>query len=597
MKVGAPAARAHLLIHTPSEGWRLFRRPRRTLLAATPGDVPDLLGELRDAVRGGAWAAGYFTYEATPAFDPAFAAHEPPPGEPVAWWGLYDEAESRAAPPAPEVLDVCRGADLRWRPLVGRDEHARAVEEVRRRISAGDTYQVNLTFPLEAEWPAGVDPYRLFLQWTGHPPPPYAAYLDLGPGDAGGDRIVASASPELFFSLRGDHLVARPMKGTAPRGRWTEEDDALRRELLSEKNRAENLMIADMLRNDVGRVAEPGSVRVTRLFGVETYATVHQLVSQVEGRLAAGRDAFDALRALFPCASITGAPKARTSHIIRELEPHPRGAYTGSAGYFAPDGSAQLSVLIRTAVFDRARRRVRYGTGGGVVWDSAAESEYREAATKTRILRPRRSRRDDFELLETLLWRPASGYFLLEHHLRRIADSARFFGFPWDTESVADELRRQARGWRERMRVRLLASRDGTFRMESTPEPCPGRSPIRTVLDDRPVDEQDVFLFHKTTRRAVYEEALSRHPEADDVILWNERGELTESTRANLIVQLGGRRWTPPRRCGLLGGTYRQALLDRGSVAERVLRPDDLRAAERVLLVNSVRGFRRVELL
>ena len=589
-----PLNRPTVLIHRPgsTDGrWLSFRRPLDVLVAQTPVEVPDLLSELRQAVGRGRWAAGFLSYEATPAFDPAFASHPPESDVPAAWWALFDEPERLDALPewhqTPTDDDV---PDLDWRPLVGREDHARSVAEVRRRIAEGDTYQVNLTFPLEAEIPPGVDPYQLFQRWVSDgTTPPYATFIDTD------DQLcVASVSPELFFSLDGRELRARPMKGTSPRGRWLEEDAARRAELLSEKNRAENLMIADMLRNDLGRVAVPGSVRVVRLFGFETYATVHQLVSEVAARLEPGRDALDVLRALFPCASITGAPKARTSHIIRQLEPHRRGVYTGSAGYFAPDGSAQLNVLIRTASFHRSRRIARYGTGGGVVWDSDAESEFREAGTKTRLLRRPASRPGEFRLLETMLWRGRSGYFLLDHHLRRLAESAGFFGFCVDVDAIRRDLERRAADWAERTRVRLLVQRDGAFSVESRSEPCPGRSTLRIALDDRPVDDQDVFLFHKTTRRAVYNEALARHPGADDVLLWNDRGELTESTRANVFVELNGRRLTPPRACGLLAGTYRQALLERGSLEERVLTRHDLARADRILLVNSVRGVQPV---
>ena len=583
------------LFHRPASTagrWLSFRRPLDVLIARSPAQVQDLLDEVRRAVARGKWAAGFLSYEATPAFDSAFAAHPASRGVPAAWWALFEAPDRLDAPPRWSDEPV---PTLSWRALVSREQHAQAVEDVRRRIAEGETYQVNLTFPLEASLPAGVDSYRLFRQWIdGTTTPPYAAWIDTG-RTTSSRLAVASASPELFFSLDGREIRTRPMKGTASRGRWLEEDAARRAELLSEKNRAENLMIADMLRNDLGRVAVPGSVRVTRLFDIETYATVHQLISEVAARLEPGRDAIDVVRALFPCASITGAPKARTSHIISEIERHSRGVYTGGAGFFAPDGSAQLNVLIRTVSIYRARSTARYGTGGGVVWDSVAEAEFREAGIKTRLLQgPAIRSVDDFSLLETMLWRQHSGFFLLDRHLSRLGDSASFFGFAVDIESIRRALEQRAVHWRERTRVRLLLQRNGTFAVESHRQPCSGRRPIRLAVDDRPVNDQDVFLFHKTTQRDVYDEAQKRHPGADDVLLWNSRGELTESTRANLVVELDGRRWTPSRTSGLLAGTYRQHLLDRGSVSERVLTRDDLARATKILLVNSVRGFQRV---
>ncbi len=318
-----------------------------------------------------------------------------------------------------------------------------------------------------------------------------------------------------------------------------------------------------------------------------------QLTSTVTARTRASVP--EILRALFPSASITGAPKIRTSRIIRQLEVAPRGVYAGTVGHLAPGGRACFNVAIRTATVDRERDCVSYGTGGGIVWDSEAASEYEECRTKTFVLKAAAPRH---ELLETLLWRPRRGYFLLERHLERMAASAEYFDFPWRGDEARQHLEDSAAGFGGvRTRVRLRLDRDGRLRLDATPEDGSGERTVWTLgLDDRPVDSSEIFLFHKTTRRRVYQEALSRHPNWDEVLLWNERGELTEATRANLVLKSGGEYLTPPVDCGLLPGTYRAELLARGRLREEVLNVETLEAADEVLLINSVRGWIRTRL-
>jgi para-aminobenzoate synthetase / 4-amino-4-deoxychorismate lyase len=348
-------------------------------------------------------------------------------------------------------------------------------------------------------------------------------------------------------------------------------------------------MIVDMMRNDLGKIARPGSVQVDELFAVETYPTLHQLTSTVSARTDASL--VEVLRALFPCASITGAPKVSTTRIIRELETGPRGVYTGAVGFAAPGRRVRCSVAIRTAVADRETATVRYGTGGGIVWDSDADGEYRECRTKALVLR---TPEPAFSLLETLTWRPRSGFFLLERHLERLRSSAAYFGFAVDEDEARARLLEAARAFPGvRHRVRLTAARRGEIAIAAAPWPCLGRTLWRVGLDVEPVDSESPFLFHKTTRREVYDQARRRAPRVDEVVLWNQRRELTESTRANLVLRLGGELVTPPVDCGLLAGTYRAELVDRGRVREQVLPLEAFAAAEEVFLVNSVRGWIR----
>jgi para-aminobenzoate synthetase/4-amino-4-deoxychorismate lyase len=475
------------------------------------------------------------------------------------------------------------GAD--WRPTLTRGEYARALCAIHEAIAAGEVYQVNFSFRLRA--PFSGDLLPLFWQLYERQPVPYAAYIDTGA------HAIASLSPELFFALDGERITTRPMKGTAPRG-LTRADDLQQAERLTRcpKNRAENLMIVDMARNDLGRIAHIGSVRVPRLFEAERYATLWQMTSTVVACTDAPLP--EIFRALFPAASITGAPKIRATHVIHALERAPRGVYTGAIGVVLPDRHAQFNVAIRTLHYDKAAGQLEYGVGSGIVWDSEQVAEYEECLTKAQVLF---APRPAFELLETLLWRRGRGYFLLEAHLQRLCDSADYFGFALDADAVRRQLLTVAeRFTAPRYRVRLRVNRHGAAQVEYAPL-SPERRVWRVALAREPVDPREVFLYHKTTHRQVYERARVEHPDCDDVILWNTRGEITESTLANVVVRLDGRYYTPPVACGLLAGVYREHLLQRGLLRERVLTPDDLRRAEAVYLINSVRGRIRAEVV
>jgi para-aminobenzoate synthetase/4-amino-4-deoxychorismate lyase len=416
----------------------------------------------------------------------------------------------------------------------------------------------------------------------------FAAYLDTGA------HRVLSASPELFFRLDGDTITTRPMKGTALRGRWLAEDDAIRERLeRSVKDRAENAMIVDLLRNDLGRVARRGTVRWDDAFEAERYETVWQLTTTVAATLRP--DAADLptiFAALFPSGSVTGAPKVATMRLIGALEDSPRGVYCGAVGFLAPPGSpgprARFNVAIRTIVEDAATGLAEYGVGGGITWDSSAGAEYDETVAKAQVLTVRRP---PFRLLETLAHDPAEGFRRLEHHLDRLRSSAAYFGFAYDEDAVRSSLDAEAARFDGPARIRLLLDRRGRIETGGVPLTTPP-GPLRLALDEgHPVDPDDVALFHKTTLRARYDEAIARHPGADDVILVNAGGEVTETTRANLAVRREGRWWTPPREAGLLAGCEREALLVDGTLAEATISVDDLRGAEDLAFVNSVRGW------
>ena len=579
-----------------------FEEPAGELVAETVAEVPDLLARAEASVRAGLHAVVLVSYEAAGAFDSALLTHTPSAQVP-AWIGLYRRRRALAAVdglPANGAFEL--GA---WSPSISRAQHAEALRRIRSYIAAGDTYQVNYTFPVEAAFTGdAVAFYRQLCAAQGAAA--FCAFLDFG------GTAALSASPELFFRLDGDGTIeTRPMKGTRPRGRWAAEDDCLARDLAtSEKDRAENVMIVDLLRNDLGRVAVPGSVAVPALWQTEAYDTVWQMTSTVRARLRDEVALVDLFAALFPCGSVTGAPKVRAMQIIAELERGPRGVYTGTLGYLSPSpgqGSGRLagiearfSVAIRTVTVDRQAGRARAGVGGGITWGSEAGAEYEECLHKARFLH---TRRPSFELLETLLYEPEAGYLLLDRHLQRLLDSVRYFGWPVEgtslRERVCSRLRDAVADVREPWRVRLTLNRAGAIEVAGAAM-VPVREPLRVLLAERPVDDGNVLLYHKTTHRRVYDEALAaaRARGAGEVLLHNRRGEVTETSIGNLVVELDGQRWTPPVSCGLLPGTQRAALLDAGELAERVLTIADVNErAQALYSINSVRPWVRLEWL
>jgi len=577
----APALNEIVLYAPDQAAWLHFASPRQVIAAARLEDVGAALREVEAQVaRGGCWAAGFLAYEAAPAMDAALAVRPPAAGFPLLWFGLYD-------PPARLDAAALRGAagaglpQADWQPTVAPEVYTRAIGAVKDLIASGATYQVNYTYRLRAALDSLPPAWPLFAALAISHAAPYAAFLETA------DWALCSISPELFFTLDGELLTSRPMKGTARRGATQDEDRALAEWLAAdEKNLAENLMIVDMVRNDLGRVARTGSVCVPKLFQVEKYPTVWQMTTTVMARSAAGLP--ELMGALFPAASITGAPKVRTMQIIAELESEPRGIYTGAIGYYAPGRRAQFNVAIRTLRLDKRTSRAEYGVGGGIVWDSQAEDEWEETRTKARLLS---ERPEPFDLLETLRWTPVEGWFLLEQHLARLAASAEYFAYPFDRARLLTELERVARaagGTAQRLRLRL--ARDGALTLEAQPLPNTP-NPAVIALAKTPVQSGDRFLYHKTTRRERYQQALAERPPYADVLLWNERGELTESTIANLVVELEGRMVTPALACGLLPGTYRAWLLETGQAAEAVLRAEDLARCSAIYLANSVRGM------
>jgi para-aminobenzoate synthetase/4-amino-4-deoxychorismate lyase len=556
--------------------WLHFAQPRRVISATNLHEVRAALQEVEELVNSNGWhAAGFVSYEAAPAFDDALQVQDAR-DFPLLWFGLYTKPRVLQLP----ALETSHTV-LEWKPSTRRESYNTAIEKIKDHIARGRTYQVNYTMSLRAafenrEW-------ELFLSMAQNQNK-YAAYIDTG------RYVICSASPELFFELDGETITGQPMKGTIARGRTTEEDRQQAERLQnSAKDRAENVMIVDLIRNDIGRVAEIGSVNVPELFSVEKFATLFQMTSTVQAKTRASvAEIFDAL---FPCGSITGAPKVSTMKIISELEPTPRKIYTGSIGYISPGRKAQFNVAIRTVLVDRQTKSAEYGVGGGIVWDSTQADEYDEALLKARVLTERTAQ---FSLLETILWTPEEGYFLLEKHIARMQDSAVYFEFEFSEKEVRAALSKLSKTFKASQRIRMLLDRSGNISTQATPFQLHETS-FLACLAAQPVDSKDVFLYHKTTQRETYDKALVVPQIHNDVLLYNEKDELTEFTIGNLVVDLNGEMITPPVSCGLLAGTFRAHLLETGKIKERVIHKGQLPLCKEIFLVNSVRKWVEVK--
>lgn len=459
------------------------------------------------------------------------------------------------------------------------------VERVKSWIAAGDCYQINLTFPLGFK--VFGDPLALYAGLRKRQPVRHGAFLR-APGST-----VLSFSPELFFERCGSRVLTRPMKGTAPRGRSPESDETLRLELLaSSKERAENVMIVDLLRNDLARLAAPGRVRVESLCEAEAYPTLWQMVSSITAELP-GVSLFDLFGALFPCGSITGAPKVRAMQRIGELEDQRRGLYTGTLGWVAPSGDCRFSVAIRTVTVE-TNGQAEMGVGSGIVIDSNPLSEYAECLLKARFLT---SYDPGFQLIETM--RLEHGRVpLLALHMDRLEASADALGFTCDLSQIQSAINALALAQPDGVHtLRLTLAHDGSFKLINTPL-TEGRTAWRVTLADQTLDRNTYLLRHKTTARGLYDSVLARLQEGVfDAIFLNQQGEVCEGARSNVFVQRNGMLLTPPLHCGVLPGVMRRNLIESGRAVEHVLTRSDLLEASELYVANALRGLLRVDLV
>ncbi len=572
----------------------LFQAPDEVITCSRLEEVQGCLEQLEAAQADGRHAAGYLAYELGFAFEEKLRQRFHQTKEPLLWFGLYGAPEELGLDEAKAMLESVAGDG---EAAIGKPEfdmdraaYDTAFARVRDHLAKGDIYQVNLT--MRARFRHQGAPERIFQTLLRRQPVEFAAFLRLE------DRTILSLSPELFLERRGTCLRTKPMKGTAPRGRYASEDATIARTLSSDpKQRSENTMIVDLMRNDLSRIADTGTVKVTRLCEVERYQSLHQMTSTVEAEVPDDVGFARIAEHLFPCGSITGAPKLSAMQIAQDLETGPRGVYTGSIGYLAPGGDFRLNVAIRTLVL-RNDGSGEAGSGSGVIFDSGASPEYDECALKLRFMS---EDTPGFDLIETLAYHPGDGYLLLERHMQRLQASSAYFGFPFREEDVREELLQHVCAFAASRRVRLLLSADGGISVTSTDLPPAGQEAVfNLVIAQETTWSTDRFLFHKTTNRAFYDDTRQRYQAetgCQEVLFLNENGYLTEGSYTTLFVKRNGSLLTPALRHGLLPGTFRAGLLERGLASEADLTLQDLQEAEEVYVGNSVRGLIRARLL
>jgi len=556
-------------------GARLYTRPIRVVTAHTLAEVRPALAALRAAAAEGLHAAGWLAYEAGAALVDRTSAAET--AEPLLWFGLFDGYQSLAADEVPALLPDPAGA---WaaapQPVISRDSYGERLARAQALIEAGDIYQANLTF--QAAVPFAGHPHALYARLRRAAAAGYGALIDTG------ERQLLSLSPELFVELKGGALTCRPMKGTARRGSDAASDVALAEALAGDpKQRAENLMIVDLMRNDLSRVAAPGSVAVPALFTVETFPTIHQMTSTVTARLAPERDGVDVLEALFPCGSITGAPKQRAMQVIADCEEGPRGAYTGAIGRLDAHGDAQFNVAIRTLTIRDDQATM--GLGSGIVADSREDGEWAESLAKGAFVAAGGRRVD---LIETMAFDPDDGIALLDRHLARLTASAVRLGFRFDRHAARNELQAATFRLRQPMRVRLLLAAGGAMAVEVAPVPPSPSAPVEVAVVPLPVDPSDFRLRHKTSDRRFYDKARN-DAGCFEVVFQDGERCLTEGSFTSLFVPRGDVLVTPPLSRGLLPGVLRAELIGTGRAVEGDLTRDDL--AGGFFVGNALRGL------
>ena len=568
---------------------RLYRDPVTVLRADSPEQLENCLEQISAAYEQGLHAAGYISYEAGLVWEDRLADRLPDTlPTPLLWFGVFRDYDLLSPEQLVEMLPSPDGAWLgALRPTITRENYDSAFQKVQDYIIAGDIYQANLTF-------------HAIASYAGHPLALYAAIRGRAQAGYGGvvfdgTNWMLSFSPELFFALKDGRITARPMKGTAARVADAKADAAVRAELQSDpKQRAENLMIVDLLRNDLSQVAEQGSVKVPELFHIESYPTIHQMTSTATAQLQDGLDAVDVIRQIFPCGSITGAPKIRAMEIIDELECPPdgigpRGIYCGSIGRFDANGDAAFNVAIRTFFLKDGKETLSIGLGSGVVADSDGDDEWRECLAKGRFAKVDVNAQGGHkvDLIETMAFDPASGIARLEAHLERMKTSARALEFEFDRHAARNAIQAITFHQETPAMVRLHLAQSGVLAIELKPMPAPQDGPVRCQLVPMQTDKQDFRLHHKTSDRRVYE--VDGLPDGVYPIFVDANGFITEGVIWNIFVESNGKLLTPKLSRGVLPGVFRAELLENGQAVEADLTAEDL--AGGFLVGNSVRGF------
>jgi len=550
-----------------------FSNPIKQLVAHSIDKVIPCLLQVQQAVDDGYYAAGYISYEAAPAFNEQYQVNEGN-NMPFLWFGIFTEPTDEAIH---EKRSFHAGA---WQPSVSIDTYDKNIDTIQQFISEGMTKQVNYTVRLHSIFSG--DAFAYYKQLEQAQSANYTAYLHTG------DFTILSASPELFFRVKDEKIMTKPMKGTINRGRTYEEDLQQAAWLQnSQKNRTENQLIVDLMCEDLKKLAKPDSIRVPALFEIEKYPTVYQMTSTVTADLSAATSLLDILTVLFPSGSITGIPRTATMEMITELETDPRDVYCGTIGYITPQKEAVFNVPIRTVLINNKDHRMQFGVGGAITRDSNKKEEYEEVLTKAKLLTKQPV---NFQLLETFGLKDGH-YLVFDNHLRRLQKSATYFDFAINIETIKSALQKKARTYHSgKWKVRLLVQMNGELTIDMD-KLAPTTTTVEVALAKEPIHKDNLFLYHKTTNRVVYEYHKEIALDYFDVLLWNEEQEVTEFTAGNIVVERDGVFITPPISCGLLPGTYREELVRKGSVIEQKVMVNELTQFDHIWFVNSVREW------
>lgn len=555
----------------------IFTQPIKELKTRDLAEVTNLLAQVESYQEQGYYVVGYVSYEAAPAFEEKLAVHKAPLlGEYLLYFTVHDSVETSSIPLTYEEVDL----PSNWQEITSAEDYEKAIAQIHHHLRQGDTYQVNYTVQLKQNLSA--NPFAIYNRMVVEQEAGYNAYVEHD------DMAVISMSPELFFEQNDRELMTRPMKGTTKRG-LTDDEDLKEAAWLKQdpKNRSENMMIVDLLRNDMNRISEVGSEHVERLCQLEQYSTVWQMTSTIKSQLRPDVDLVEIFRSLFPCGSITGAPKIATMEIIKNLEPQPRGVYCGTIGLLLPNGRRIFNVAIRTIQLHQ--EKAIYGVGGGITWDSTWESEYREVHQKATILYRKQAR---FQLITT--GKISQKQLLFEDkHLERLTKASRYFAFPFDPEDLRQKIEEECQVCDSHQDYRLRISLSKSGEIELSRQILTPLSPsfCKAKLCLQEADLQQAFTYFKTTHRP----HLSLGEQ--EKIYHNKSGELLETSIGNLVLKINGKLYTPPIRLGILPGIYRQHLLETGQVEEKVLTVPDLDQAETIYGCNAVRGLYELEVI
>ena len=549
----------------------IFTQPIKELKTRDLAEVTDLLAQVESYQEQGYYVVGYVSYEAAPAFEEKLAVHKVPLlGEYLLYFTVHDRVETSPIPLTYGEVDL----PSKWREQTSAEDYEKAIAQIHHHLRQGDTYQVNYTVQLKQDLSA--NPFAIYNRMVVEQEAGYNAYVEHD------EMAVISMSPELFFEQNDRELTTRPMKGTTQRG-VTDQEDLAQASWLEQdpKNRSENMMIVDLLRNDMNRISEVGSEHVERLCQVEQYSTVWQMTSTIKSQLRPDVDLVEIFRSLFPCGSITGAPKIATMEIIKNLEPQPRGVYCGTIGLLLPNGRRIFNVAIRTIQLYKSQ--AIYGVGGGITWDSTWESEYREVHQKAAVLYRKQAR---FQLITT--GRISQKQLLFEdQHLERLTKASRYFAYPFDPEELRQKIEEECQACDSHQDYRLRISLSKSGEIELSRQILTPLSPsfCQAKLCLQKADLQQAFTYFKTTHRPHL--SLGKQ----EIIYHNAAGELLETSIGNLVLKIDGKLYTPPINLGILSGIYRQHLLGKGQVEEKILTLADLNQAEAVYGCNAVRGL------